>query len=83
MTAFVAHWRALKAAADSTAGGADRSPADRDLLRAMDQLLGALDDRERTALELPAEAENSAELRRRERAVIKLTPILVAAGWLQ
>jgi hypothetical protein len=83
MEAFITHWRALRAAAND----AD----EKEILGAMNQVLGTFDLADCAALESTdartagneTEATVHAHERRRERALSKLQSILAAAGWLQ
>jgi hypothetical protein len=89
MEAFVTHWRALREAeAQAVQGlGAPLSAFESELLRPMEAVLELLDPAERAALEAAstdgAPVAASARARRRQRALAKLAPILIAAGWLQ
>ena len=82
LAAFLAHYRALSAAARSgvarptTLGGGER-----ELLAAMEDALAALSPEERMAL--LAESGESAVARRRARAELKLRRVLVARALLQ
>jgi hypothetical protein len=82
MEAFVTHWRALRMVDCAHA----LSAAESELLSAMEAVLEALDPAERAALEASsadAPAAANVRARQRQRALAKLAPILIAAGWLQ
>lgn len=90
MEALLAHWHALRAAL-STRDPIALTADERALLEAMEAACATLDLAERTALEASdgtatgdhaPEAENAGR-RRRQRALAKLSPVLVDAGWLQ
>jgi hypothetical protein len=82
VAAFLAHWRALRHAADTSA------KCDETAIRAeMDKVIAALRPEERAALETSREDSQSAGARaiqrRRERAEIDLARELRARGMLQ
>jgi len=84
LTAFLAHYRALSAAARSDGDGL--SSHERVLLAAMEQAFAALSREERTAL--LAESDDgtqsaSALARRRARAELRLRRMLIARTLLQ
>lgn len=82
LAAFLAHYRALSAAARS--GGANPatlSGGERELLTAMEDALAALSPEERAAL--LAQSAAGAAARRRVRAELKLQRVLFAHALLQ
>jgi hypothetical protein len=91
MEALLAHWHALRSAAISTEEPITLTADEKALLEAMEAACATLDPVERAALEAidgtgtgdhALGAENACR-RRRQRALAKLSPLLVDAGWLQ
>jgi DNA-directed RNA polymerase specialized sigma24 family protein len=85
MTAFLAHYRALAAAANQPQGLSQLSGREREIIQVMEQLLDRLTPQERAALlETASDGASSSEAARRQwRAELKLHRILLEQGVLQ
>jgi hypothetical protein len=79
LAAFLAHWRAVCAAAE---GRVPQTNDDADTLNTMNGLLGALSREERDLLMKPSRRDGGTE-RRRQRAESKLRRILTTGGILR
>jgi hypothetical protein len=80
LEAFLAHWRALCAAAE---GRLPPTPGDLDKLNVMNGIVGDLSREERELLLTPSRGARGAAGRRRQRAELKLRRILTSRGILR